>query len=73
MSIARKNLGPRLAAGILKPRPGSTGARSPWTETELERLMKTPEAVREVALLTHEGGNFYEAFRAVMAKLEARP
>ena len=70
MTVARKNLGPRLLAGQLKPRPGMYG--TPRAVSPDPGVMGTPEAVRRVAELTagEDGMNFYEAFREVMEKME---
>ncbi len=69
MTIARRNLGPRLAAGILKPRPGSLGHDRPEREPVAPGPMASDENVERVAALTAGGMNFYAAFRQVMQEV----
>jgi hypothetical protein len=70
MTTVRKNLGPKLLSGQIRPRPGMFGGLAPKPEHPEPGAMGTPWAVERVALLTAGGMDFYAAFRQVMAEIE---
>lgn len=69
MTIARRNLGPRLLSGALKPRPGMHGADRPEREPVEPGPMASATAVERVAALTQQGMDFYAAFRMVAKEM----
>jgi uncharacterized protein YoaH (UPF0181 family) len=71
MSIARKMIGPRLAAGLLKPRPGWQGAAAPRPEPHIPGPMESQGAVQRVGELVHLGMSFREAWQIVRGEVEA--